>query len=280
MTKKTIEKQEFLLNEYVHRCLAKKHSPNAPWIIGFNGFGRSAEDLLDFFERLNLDHHFNLMAIENPYHGGYQTADPITHPISKKHLADALLYFIQQFKINNYHLFGYSMGGKIVGNLLTLDSVQPKSSILLGSEGYEKRAFYLFLSTKNYLLHFARWVIAHPGLLLWVIKMLGKFRFIRKDLSIFLRQQISDEYKRTLIFNTWCSLRHVQDTFKKIRPNNKIIAIYGKYDPVIRWKKLKRSLRKAKLASLSFHELKTGHSLLKDKHSQALKNILNEKTLA
>lgn len=237
-------------------------------------------DLLQFFERLDLDQHFNLMAIENPYHGGEQTADPITHPITKDHLAQALLHFIDFFEVKSYHLFGYSMGGKIIGNLLTLKTINPKHSILLGSEGYEKRAFYLFLSTKNYLLRFARFTIANPRLLLWVINMLGKVRFIRKDLSVFLRQQISDEHKRTLIFNTWCSLRHVQDTFKKIQPNNSVIAIYGKYDPVIRWKKLKKSLKKAGLKSLSFHELKTGHSLLKDKHSEKLKTILNEKTLA
>jgi pimeloyl-ACP methyl ester carboxylesterase len=280
LTKKQIEKQEFVLDEYVHRCLAIKHSTNAAWIIGFNGFGRSALDLLEFFQRLELDLHFNILAIENPYHGGEQSADPILHPITKNHLEKALNSFRKAFGIESYHLFGYSMGGKIVGNLLTLESVQPKSAILLGSEGYEKRAFYLFLSTKNYLLRFARFVIANPGLLLWTIKTLGRLRVIRKDLAVFLGQQISDEYKRTLIFNTWCSLRHVQDTFKKIRSDNSVIAIYGKYDPVIRYKKLKKSLIKAELKSLSFHEIKTGHSLLKNKLSSELKNILNEKTLA
>tara|TARA_R110001592_G_scaffold363221_3_gene681799 strand:+ start:195603 stop:196541 length:939 start_codon:yes stop_codon:yes gene_type:complete len=280
LAKKPIEKQEFVLNEHVHRCLVVKHSTNTPWIIGYNGFGRSAQDLLDFFERIDLGQNFNLLAIENPYHGGFQNADPIIHPITKEHLEAALNHFKTLNKIETFHLFGYSMGGKIVGNLLTLKTVKPKSAILLGSEGYDKRGFYLFLSNKEWLLKFARLVIEKPTILLWVIKMLGNFKIIRRDLSVFLRQQISDEHKRTLIFNTWCSLRYVQDTFRKIQPGNKIIVIYGKYDPVIRWKKLKKCLIKTELKSLTFHELKTGHSLLKNKHSEDLKKILNEKTLA
>jgi predicted esterase len=264
----------------VHRCLVVKHSANTPWIIGYNGFGRSAEDLIEFFERIDLHQNFNLLVIENPYHGGFQSADPIAHPITKKHLEMTLNHFKNANHVEQFHLFGYSMGGKIVGNLLSLKSVKPQSAILLGSEGYDKRKFYLFLSNKEWLLRFARIVIEKPAVLLWVIKMLGKTNIIRRDLSVFLRQQITDEHKRTLIFNTWCSLRYVQDTFTKIQPHNKVIAIYGKYDPVIRWKRLKKCLIKTDLESLSFHEIKTGHSLLKGKHSEALKKILNEKTLA
>lgn len=280
MTKKHIEKQEFIHDGYVHRGLTIKESDAKPWIIGYNGFGRSASDLLDFFVRLELCENFNLLAIENPYHGGPQTNDPVSKAITKEHLGIALNHFLAILNVNDYHLFGYSMGGKIVGNLLTLNDIKPRSSILLGAEGYETRGFYLFLSTKKWLLRFARFMIERPTLLLWIIKKLGQFNVIRRDLSVFLRQQIGDEYKRTLIFNTWCSLRFVQETFKNIKPDNHIIAIYGKYDPVIRWKRLQKSLRKANLSSLSFHELKTGHSLLKPRHSEDLKKILNEKTLA
>lgn len=279
MEKTRIEKHETIINAYSHRALALKNPTSSGWIIGYNGFGRSALDLIEFFKKLDLDQDYNLLAIENPYHGGEQNRDVITAPLSKSDLKDGLISFIELFSITQFHLFGFSMGGKIVSNLASFEDVNANKLILLAPEGYEKRAFYIFLANKTVLLKVSRRVIAKPKNLLTAIRFLSWLKILRRNLSFFLTTQISDPAKRELIFNTWCSLRHVQDTFKAIQPTNNVIAIYGKHDPVIVAKRLTRVLKQVKLNSLECFEIEGGHGLNQEKHTEALKIILNKKTL-
>lgn len=279
MEKARIEKHELIINAYCHRALALKNHTTAKWIIGFNGFGRSALDLIDFFKRLDFDLDYNLLAIENPYHGGEQNRDAIFAPLSKNDLKDGLSGFINLLSISRFHLFGFSMGGKIVSNLASFDDVKADNLILMAPEGYEKRAFYIFLSKRIFLLKLSKQAIEKPSLLLAGIRYLSWLKLIRKNLSLFLHKQISNPEKRELIFNTWCSLRHVQDTFSSIQPNNNVMAIYGKYDPVIVAKRLVNVLDKVKLNDLKCFEIDGGHGLNQEKHTDALKMILNKKTL-
>lgn len=280
MTETVIQNQAFDCNGYLFEAKVARNEDVNLWIIGYNGFGRSAIDLLQFFFRIGLNAHYSLLAIENPYHGSLNLRNPIHNPLDLIEIREAFNHFKEKNAIKTYYLFGFSMGGKLVAHLLTFNDITPVKSILMAPEGYAKRLFYIYMSRTKAMLYTAKYLLDRPKILLKSIKLLKKIKILRAPLAEFLNVQISDSEKSYLIFNTWTSIRKLQYTFQNIQSHNKLIFIYGDKDPVIRKKDLLKAIEKLHVNSVEKYEIAGKHNLSNTMYTNEIQKVLNKKTLS
>ena len=177
--------------------------------------------------------------------------------------------FFQQHSITRFSLMGYSLGGKIVLQLVELFPEKVTTVFLFAPDGIRNNWSNGFVTRNKIGKTIYRRVIQNPSRFLRLVKMLQNMNLLHEKLSDFLHHTMSSREKRQQVWDVWTCFRDIKPDIRNIQEiiNKKSIhahLFFGKSDRVIPPTIGKKFLRRLTNKN-SLHVIEMGHVMLKDK---------------
>ncbi len=208
-------------------------------LLCFHGFGRKAEDF-EVFLPLLKEHQriisINLFAHQNSFFPEERIEKQPLLPQEWKALIDA---FCIQMHIRKFHLFGYSMGGRICLKTLELMPERVSSVLLIAPDGLKVNMLYRFASGTALGRWMYRKLIDNPKPLFAVADFLHALKLLSHKLHRFTYVHLDTKEKRQQVHDAWLIYKRIFPDLHKLATiiNNSDLPfnmIFGKYDSVIR----------------------------------------------
>lgn len=228
-------------------------------VLLFHGFGQDHRDMLGFQTLLkpNFTFHF----IDMFYHGRSQWYES-SSPLTKNHWKQILQNFQHQEGFTDFHLIGYSMGGKF--SLLTYELFfkQVKSLILLAPDGIKTGISYSMSSYPSYFHPLFKRVVFKPQGFFGIVEKLNTIGILESSLVKFVKTQMSTRSQRAQAYFTWRVYGNLQLKLSKITLQAQVlktpmILFIGEHDRMITPKSLSSFIKK--IPHLQSHSLAVGH---------------------
>lgn len=228
----------------------------------FHGFGQSHLDMLPFARLIQPGQRF--LFFDLFFHGKsswHDTSVLLTKGIWSKIVQEVST----QEGFTDFHLVGYSMGGKF--SLLTFELFpeQVKSLILLAPDGIKTGLFYNLNSYPVYIHPFFKGLIFSPQRFFGIMDGLHSVGIMETSLIKFVKTQMQTRSKRAQVYLTWKVFGNIQLSLGKIiqlaRTKKTPIQLFtGKYDKMVTAANLSRF--SSKIPHLKAVSLPVGHGKL------------------
>ncbi|MEZ4757058.1 MAG: alpha/beta fold hydrolase [Flavobacteriales bacterium] len=234
-------------------------------VLAFHGFGRTGAD----FQVLegSLGAHCTIHAFDLHFHGaspGYpHRAD---QPFTPQELAQFMAAFLDHHGLERATLLGYSLGGRMVLNLLEQLPQRVERAFLVAPDGLKTRPWYRGMAASRV----GRWAykrfVEHPGRVHAMIDLLRATRLMNERMHRFLKGQTDSRAKRQLVHDVWLSYRAIEPDLAEVAARVRAQAIpvhlvFGRYDRVIP-ARLGDGLASLAPEHIERHELPFGHVLI------------------
>ena len=260
MIKTTFTTSKFVI-EYI---LIGKGSTH---IICFHGFGRRAEDF-EIFESLLLPDQ-QIISVNLFAHGeSVFPSDRIECiPLQKEEWKQLFSDFLNFLGVGNFHLVGYSMGGRVALVLLELMPDRVRSLLLLAPDGFKINLIYKFASETKLGRSMYKYLIDHPGWLFQLAKALNRIGILNDKLHRFVHVHLDTQTKRQQVYDVWLIYKNIFPDLDALaayirkHPDFAFAMVFGQFDSII---KPKLGLKFcAKIGDdRSMHTIHSGHRLL------------------
>jgi len=230
-------------------------------LITFHGFGNSAEQFAVFLPFLKDE--YTLVSIDLPGHGK-------TEWVSKYMLPKDLMALVQgiknDFGVERFSLMGFSLGARVVLNILGLQPAWIDSVVLLAPDGLKKDFWYNF-ATKNIL---GKLIFNHalrkPESWLKRLQFLKKLRLVDESRYKFASSHMLNKEVNARVAFVWPVMSKLSPIIPIVKYNIKkykipVTIFMGQYDRVFDSHlggKFSKGLKTAEL-----HILNCGHNILK-----------------
>lgn len=266
---------------YIHSGIQRLHylqwGHGAQLLLAFHGYGNDA----DLFAPLaaQVAGRFTTIAVDLPHHG--QSEWPAAHPWTKEDLVAMVRAFMQERKVQQITLIGFSLGGRVC---LTLAEQVPElidRLVLVASDGLVPNAFYQFVTRnfagKRLFHHF----LDKPERYLQLIGWLQQHNWIDASRRKFVEHHAGLPAARAFLKKVWPNLYLLVPDQQQVRRNieqHKIdTEVYmGKQDRVI---PLKHAYTfAAGHPHIRVHELDKGHRILDEATIALIAQQLNAAT--
>ncbi len=228
----------------------------------FHGFGQSHLDMLPFAKLIQPGQRF--LFFDLFFHGKsswHDTAVLLTKSIWSKIVEDIL----SREGFTEFHLVGYSMGGKF--SLLTYELFpkQVKSLILLAPDGIKTGIFYNLNSYPAYFHSLFKGVVFKPQRFFGIVDGLHTVGILETSLIKFVKTHMQTRSKRAQVYLTWKVFGNIQLSLGKIiqlakREKTPITIFTGKFDKMVTYENLNRF--STKIPHLKTVTLPVGHGNL------------------
>jgi pimeloyl-ACP methyl ester carboxylesterase len=213
-----------------------------------HGFGRSAEDFT-LFETI-LQPNQSIIAINLLAHGNstFPSSRISRNPISKEEWSYLFEAFVNFLGIEQFHMVGYSMGGRMAMVLTELMPERIKSLVLLAPDGLKVNWVYRFVSETKLGRILYRSIIDNPNWILGMVDLLRFLRLLHPKIQRFVHVQLETKSKRQLVYDAWLIHRQLFPRLpllaRKIEEHHiPFDLIFGTYDRVIPARDGKRLLK-------------------------------------
>ena len=244
------------------------------WLFCFHGYGEQSAGFQLLGNR--LADHFTIVAIDMPFHGQTDWKEGLLFE------PEDLVSIIRQIKPAPIpiQLLGYSMGGRIAMQLVSMIPDQVTKVLLLAPDGLHNNPWqWLATRTKTGNRLFS-YLMQHPKTMLHIMDLLGKTGLYNKNLLRFVHYYLDDAEQRRLLYKRWTTMRNFnpgKSALKSIINQHKIplTILFGKYDSIIRSRHGYR-FRKGAENQVRVMEIESGHQLLKEKHLPLLTRLILE----
>lgn len=205
-------------------------------VICLHGHGRSSDDF-HFLAQNNL----RVLSIDLFFHGeSLAPKSRITrNPISWSEIQPVFEKLFIEEKIAQFHVLGFSQGGRFALLLLEYLPERIQSFTLLAPDGLNNKSFYNWSSRRRFFRSlFIRWQ-KKPEKLQKLANTAVKLKMMRPKVRDFVHHFSSDSETMKRAANTWMAFRKLQPnpikTVEIIRSLPiELNIIMGKYDQVIR----------------------------------------------
>jgi pimeloyl-ACP methyl ester carboxylesterase len=219
--------------------LEYKRFGNGPeFVVCFHGYGRDANDFLPLQEKLGSQ--YSVMAFNLFYHGEseFPSSRLHKHPVLPQEFSELITRALDEQKILNFHLIGYSMGGRVSMVLLQNIPDRIKSISLVAPDGIRPNGWYRFASQTLVGQRLNRYSIRNPWVFQWFYEFSNHLGLASKRQANFAKRQMETADKRSLVYKIWMSHRKLTpqlDDFRVKVKDHKIptYAFVGMYDKVI-----------------------------------------------
>lgn len=228
----------------------------------FHGFGQSHLDMLPFARLIQPGQQF--LFFDLFFHGKsswHDTSVLLTKGIWSKIVQEVST----QEGFTDFHLVGYSMGGKF--SLLTFELFpeQVKSLILLAPDGIKTGLFYNLNSYPAYFHPLFKGVVFNPKRFFGIMEGLHSVGILETSLIKFVKTQMQTRSKRAQVYLTWKVFGNIQLSLGKIiqlaRSKKIPIQLFtGEYDKMVTAANLSRF--SSKIPHLKAVSLPVGHGKL------------------
>jgi pimeloyl-ACP methyl ester carboxylesterase len=226
----------------------------------FHGFGQD----MSVFEYLSthLSRDYTFYVFDLFFHGKSTWAHG-ERTLEKKEWAEFMRLFLEQNRIENFSLAGFSLGGKFV--LATFESFpqRTKEIFLIAPDGIKTSFWYSMATYPTILRNFFKSMILRPERFFAIAYFLNKRGWVDRGLIRFAEYQMNSEEKRKRVYYSWVVFRHLTFSLNSIarllnHHSVKLTMIVGKYDNVITPSNMKSLLDKVPHHKLEI--LESGHS--------------------
>lgn len=182
-------------------------------VLIFHGFGQTHHDMLAFDQLRKPGHTF--LFIDMFYHGRSQWTDSV-RTLDRSVWKEIINGLQTQEGFHNFHLIGYSMGGKF--SLLTFEifHTQVKSLILIAPDGIKTGLWYSMSSYPNYFHALFKRVVFKPNRFFGIVKGLSAAGLVEKSLVKFVKTQMETRSKRAQAYFVWKVFGGIQLQLGKI----------------------------------------------------------------
>lgn len=228
----------------------------------FHGFGQSHLDMFPFARLIQPGQRF--LFFDLFFHGKsswHDTSVLLTKGIWSKIIQEVST----QEGFTDFHLVGYSMGGKF--SLLTFELFpeQVKSLILLAPDGIKTGLFYNLNSYPAYFHPLFKGVVFNPQRFFGIMDGLHSVGILETSLIKFVKTQMQTRSKRAQVYLTWKVFGNLQLSLGKIiqlaRSKKTPIQLFtGEYDKMVTAANLSRF--SSKIPHLKAVSLPVGHGKL------------------
>jgi len=242
-------------------------------LLMFHGFGQDNNSFHAFSKVLSEQYtaHIFDLYFHGQSHWGHGEAT-----LEKSHWKETVKAFLQENKIENFTLAGYSLGGKFA--LATLEAFPEKTNgiILLAPDGIKTSFWYTLATYPIVVRKIFKRMIRQPSLFQSVARFLHSWRVVDKGVLKFAEFQMNSEEKRNRVYYSWVVFRHLNVDLTKVAAlinQNKIpvTVIVGQYDKVIEPKRMESLLKK--LHHYTFETPETGHTGLIAESGEYFRNL-------
>ncbi len=246
-------------------------------VLAFHGFGRTGEDY-HILEK-TLGERCTIHAFDLHFHGNSPSyPHRANEPFTPKELAIFFAAFADELKAERVVLLGYSLGGRMVLNLLEQIPERVEMAFLVAPDGLKTRPWYRGLAASS----LGRWMytrfIEHPARVHFVIHGLRRLRLMNERMHRFLIGQTDSRAKRMLLRDVWLSYRLIEPVLDRVARNARehgtpIHLFFGSFDRVIK-PHFGERLRQHAPEIITHHELPFGHVLLTRELGEAMLPLL------
>lgn len=265
------------LNKHNWLYLKSFKNKELPTLIGMNGFGLSAELLLNSTAVNGLNQNYNLLFIELPYLNENFSKHPIKHPFTANELSELIFKILEKEEITDFDFISYSHGSKLLINALaTNQNISPRQFFLLAPDGFKDRALVNILCHLWIIqLLFYSFIYIH-FYVNWTVSLLKLFGVLGKNSKKFVLDQINNQKQRRIIYQTYVGGRKLRHQFSDIQQKIDCYIIRGHRDNIIRLKELQKGIRKAK-NQVEILEIKAGHNIYRKNAFTEICDIIKQK---
>jgi len=227
-----------------------------------HGFGQSHEDMLPFCPLLDTEKKF--IFIDVFYHGRSAWRDPQVS-LSKSIWQEILSALMLAEGFTEFHLIGYSMGGKFSLITYELFPEKVKSLNLLAPDGIKTGLWYSLGTYPGFLHQSFKRVIFKPKRFFNIVEGLEQVGLVESSLTKFVKNEMKTRSKRAQVYFTWRVFGGFQpqlgSIITAIRNRKTPIKLFiGEYDKMITGENLKRF--SSKIPHREVISLPVGHGQL------------------
>ncbi len=250
---------EFLNHPHGKLAFQKKGSGSEFFLI-FHGFGQSHRDMIPFDQIRKPGQTF--LFFDMFYHGKSQWSD------SDKNLNPEIwINLIESLQVRegfqDFHLIGYSMGGKFALLTYELFPHQVQSLTLLAPDGIKTGLWYSMSNYPNYFHPFFKRVVFKPNRFFGLMEGLNSAGLVEKSLVKFVKTQMETRSKRAQAYFIWKVFGGIQLQLGKIirlarkNPAVPFTLFIGEFDKMVTAQNLDRFT--SKIPHLKKVVLPAGH---------------------
>ncbi len=248
-------------------------------LISFHGFGQSASIFNNIASA--LEEKYTVYACSLFYHGESKLPDHVNpgEPIPPELFKEGVLEFCRQNNIGKFSLMGYSLGGRLVLQLVELIPERINHLLLLAPDGVKKSRWYYFATNHFIGKRLFKRVVYKPKLLFRLVKVFKATGIVKEKMAKFVHSQYGEEEKRLKIFNVWNTYSIITPPVRKVKANIKehhlkTVIFTGEYDPVLD-SQIGHILSTGIEEEVKWVKIKAGHDLLKPAYADLIKAELS-----
>jgi pimeloyl-ACP methyl ester carboxylesterase len=218
-------------------------------LLMFHGYGQDSS-VFKGIEGYSIDLFFHGQSIWNKGE----------EPLEKAEWKSIISDFLDQNKIKEFSVIGFSMGARFA--LATLEAFpdRVKEIILLAPDGIKTSFWYSLATYPIAFRKFFKSMIANHARFLRIARTSKKLGLIDNGILRFVETQMNSEEKRERVYYSWVVFRHLKFDVKKIaamisQHNIKIRLYVGKYDKIITAKNMKRFTSEIQIVDAGHNDL-------------------------
>jgi len=244
-------------------------------LFAFHGYGESASSFAFIGEALAPD--FTLVVIDLPFHGRTDWKEGLSFaPDQLYTLMQDIATRLPSDAASRWGLVGYSMGGRIVLQLVENYPEQFTRLILLAPDGLKVNFWYRIATQTSLGNLLFRWTMRRPGWLIFLLRLCHALHLANPGIYKFAVHHIDDRRVRKDLYTRWTTMHKFKPRLAAIaaiirRQQLPVHLVYGKYDRVIRWEQAEKFRGRGIADHCRLILLDTGHQLLRP---QFLSDIL------
>jgi pimeloyl-ACP methyl ester carboxylesterase len=224
------------------RLFIEKLGSGKEIFLFFHGFGQSHQDMLPFKNLIKPDQKF--LFIDLFYHGKSSWSNS-SLVMTKSDWKETIEQILSLEKCTQFHLVGYSMGGKF--SLLTYElfPTQVLSLTLLAPDGIKTGLFYNLNSYPHFIHGLFKRVVVQPHRFFTIMNGLHALGIMEPSLIKFVKTQMKTRTKRAQVYFSWKTFGRIQLSVSKIieqakKEKTPIKLFTGRFDKMVTTKNLHR----------------------------------------
>jgi len=253
-----------MTNRIVYRsstlAYVKSGTGSKPLLL-FHGFGQDHTAFQSWMPAISA--RYAVYSFDLFFHGG-STWNEQT-PLEMYEWKSILESFLQQEKIDEFDVGGFSLGGKFALATLQAFPKQVSRIILIAPDGIKTSFWYSLATYPVGARALFRSMIVHPSRLHRLARLLRTLRLVDAGLIRFAESQMDTEERRRRVYHAWVYFRHLRFDLDEIarlinQHSISLTLVVGQHDKVIVPSQMHRLL--GKLEHYAFEIINSGHTAL------------------
>ena len=241
-------------------------------VFCFHGYGLDGSCFEVLEEVLGVK--YTLICLDLPFHGSTDWKEGLSFTTQD------LIKIITKLNFNTteaFSLLGYSMGGRVVLQLLEDYPNFIKKVALVAPDGLRFNGWRHFATHTRVGKRLFKFTMEYPRWFFGLVTVFYKLHLLARPMEKFVRFYIDSGVEREVLYRTWMILRAFKPDILEIKrvirefkiPVN---LLFGEYDRIIQ---LKQGLKFAKNEPLiTISEAKTGHKIIKEQFAEEIGKLL------